>query len=332
MLSGLTVSLPIMMMDRTRIERVDVEAATDQTLAALRRELRDKLRTITSPEHHMQMAQAYEAYSEAAFYLEMKDRNVLLERTPGTGRHGEKRPDFRHSRSSGDLYFEVKALEISEPLSRHKEIAYEALEIAADLDQRARKPGVHFGEPHEISGHLPTADTASRIDETIRKIRNNIKLEQIQFGATVLVVDLGRLSGIPQGASGLLPVFFNDGPPAESCVTGELWQIAVGLPGEQIFVLPEFEGKSNLDGHQIERGILREFTSLMGITFVQPRWSERPELLTIWNTRWDRSTLKNPCPLSEHEVEEVLKKYSDGLNDQRNELGWEYRVSSARRR
>lgn len=58
----------------------------------------------------------------------------------------------------------------------------------------ARKPGIHFGEPHEISGHLPNAGSVARIDDTIQKISNNIKAGQIEYGPTVLVVDLGRFN------------------------------------------------------------------------------------------------------------------------------------------
>jgi hypothetical protein len=327
LVSGLTVSVPIMIMTRAQVERITNDAATDSTLASLDRELRAKLKAVTAPEDHIQMAQAYEAYSEASFYLAMKDRGVVLERTPGTGGHKAKRPDFRYSHASGHLYFEVKALEIAEPLRRHKEIGHEALEIAAEMDERVRKPGVHFGKPHEISGHLPNAGSVARIDDTIQKISNNIKAGQIEYGPTVLVVDLGRLRGIAQGASGLLPVFFHEAPPAESCVSGELWQVALGLPGEQILSLPEFDGKSNLAGHQTEKGILRQFPALMAITFFLPRWSDKPELLTIWNVGWDQTALENACTLKEREIEAVLHGYSDGLNDQRNELGWGYRVS-----
>lgn len=117
-------------------------------------------------------------------------------------------------------------------------------------------------------------------------IKNIIKPEQIQFGPTVLVVDLGRLSGVPFGPAGLLPVFFHDGPPAESCVSGELWQIALGKPGEQVFHLPEFDGNSNLSGHQSELGVLHAFPSLVAITFQCPRWLQPAELLTIWNMGW----------------------------------------------
>ncbi len=327
LLSGLTVSVPIMVMTRELVERITLAAAADPTLASLDRELRAKLKSVNGPDDHVQMAQAYEAYSEASFYLAMKDRGVALERTPGTGGHQAKRPDFRYAHVAGHLYFEVKSLEIADPRRRHKEIGHEALEIAAELDGRARQPGIHFGEPHEISGHLPNAGSVARIDDTIRKISSNIKAGQIEYGPTVLVVDLGRLSSMPQGPSGLLPVFFHAAPPVESCVSGELWQIALGSPGEQIYSLPDFDGKSNLAGHQTQEGILRRFRSLMAITFFLPRWADKPELLTIWNSGWDQAALDNPCTLCEHEILKVLHEYSDGLNDQRNELAWAFRVS-----
>ncbi|HEX2841357.1 hypothetical protein [Hyphomicrobium sp.] len=71
------------------------------------------------------MAQAYEAYAEASFWLEMADRGVKLERNPGTGVDSQQRPDFVHHHAGGDLYFEVKALEIADPMQRHKASAYE---------------------------------------------------------------------------------------------------------------------------------------------------------------------------------------------------------------
>lgn len=327
MLSGLTLSFAVMIMDTDRIECIEQSASQDATLAALARELRAKLRAIKQPDDHVQMAQAYEAYAEASFAAKMKSKKVPLERTPGTGRHGEKRPDFEHSHSSGKIHFEVKALEIEDPLRRHPQIALEALEVSAELQQRAQKTGVHVGKPLFVSGHIQGADTVSRIETTIEKINNNIKLDQIYYGPTVLVVDLARLAGSPQGASGLLPVFYHDGPPAESCVSGELWQIALGMPGEQIFSLPEFDGKSNLAGHQSTAGILREYPGLLGITFMLHSWSKEPPLFTVWNTAFDTSLLQSSCTLSEDEVEDLLATYSDGLNDDHNELGWRHRRS-----
>ncbi|HHX90063.1 hypothetical protein ACFPLB_08005 [Aquamicrobium segne] len=138
MVSDLTVSVPIALISKERISEIEQRAPSDPTIGALNAELRKKLKAIARPEDYTQMAQAYEAYAEASFCLVMADRGVQLERTPGTGKLNQKRPDFVHHHGNGDIYFEVKALEIAAPIARHKEIAHQALEIAADLDQRAR--------------------------------------------------------------------------------------------------------------------------------------------------------------------------------------------------
>ena len=328
-IAGLTTSMPLMLMTTERIKEFETAAQTDPLMKELCRELRRKLRAIKGPEDYTQMGQAYEAYAETSACSELRKRGIALQRTPGTGQHKKQRPDFVHKHVSGDIFFEIKALDIADKLTRHQVIAKEGLEVRAELEQRARTPGVHFGRPQIVSGHRPAATAVQRIDETAQRIKNIIKPEQIQFGPTVLVVDLGRLSGVPFGPAGLLPVFFHDGPPAESCVSGELWQIALGKPGEQVFHLPESDGNSNLSGHQSELGVLHAFPSLVAITFQCPRWLQPAELLTIWNMGWDQSTLVN---LQEHEIGELLHSYSDGLNDQRNEIGWDYRVTPRRPR
>lgn len=325
-LAGLTVSVPIALMTASRIDEIEARSAGEPTLASLNNELRKRLKAVQGPQDHTPMAQAYEVYAEACFWLEMADRGVRLDRTSGTGQFNQKRPDFVHTHSAGNVYFEVKALEIADPSTRHNQIAYDALDSAADLDARARAPGVHFGNPVEISGPLPDASLAERLDATIEKLTNNVKGDQIHYGPTVLVVDLGRFNTIPYGPSSLLPVFFHDGPPAESCVSGELWQIGFGKIKEQLFSLPEFDGKSNLAGHQSRNGVFREYPGLMAITFVHPRWNQKSELLTLWNVGFDKSVLKNSCSLSESDIDDLLYKFSDGVNDSSNERGWHFRV------
>jgi nucleotide-binding universal stress UspA family protein len=294
-------------------------------LASLCRDLRKKFQAIQRPEDFTAMNQAYELYAEAITCLTLMDKGVALERTPMTGQHKQKRPDFVHHHPSGEIYFEVKALEIADSYQRHKDIAEAGLEVAAELAERAKKPGVHFSEL-PISTHREEATAAERIDETAKRIANTIEPDQIHYGPTVLVVDLGRLPGSGQGPSGILPVFYNDGPPAQGSASGELWHIALGLPGERIFVLPEADGFSNLDGHQAERGVLHRFPSLLALMFQFCRWNDPCELYTIWRPGWDKSKLKNPCTLEEHEIEDFLYRCSDGLNNDRNEIGWKFRV------
>jgi len=93
-----------------------------------------------------------------------------------------------------------------------------------------------------------------------------------------------------------------------------------------VFSLPEFDGKSNLAGHQTERGILHDFPGLFAITFMLPRWGEKPCLFTIWNIGSDQTLLENPCKVAESEIGDLLATYSDGLNDHHNERGYKYRV------
>ena len=330
MLSGLTGNLPIMLMSAENIGKFAEMVISNSLMAETVNELRDRLRSIKVAEDYLQMSQAYEAYAEANVCFELARRDVRLERTPGTGEDKKKRPDFTYRHGSGNIYFEVKALEIVGPLTRHKEMADGALEAAADLDARARsKPGVHFSET-EFSGFKHSTSASERIDIVIERINNTVKTAQLRYGPTVLMIDLGRLPVIPFGPSALLPVFFHDGPPAESCVSGELWHIALGNPGERIFRLPKFDGRSNLDGHLKKRGILHDHPGLVAISFVFPSWSGPAEILTIWNVTSEQSALQNKLTLEEHEVDELLAKFSDGLNDDRNERGWEYRVSPLR--
>ena len=326
MLANLTVLIPIALMTASRIDEIQTRSASEPTLASLNNELRKKLKAVQGPQDHTPMAQAYEAYAEASFWLEMADRGVRLDRTPGTGQLKQKRPDFVHVHPAGNVYFEVKALEIADPTTRRNQIACDALDSAADLDARAREPGVHFGNPVEISGPLPGASLAERLDATIEKITNNVKRDQIHYGPTVLVVDLGRFNTIPYGPSSLLPIFFHDCPPAESCVSGELWQIGFGKIGEQLFSLPEFDGKSNLAGHQTRNGVFGECPGLMAITFVHPRWNQKSELFTLWNVGFDKNVLINACSLSESDIDDLLYNFSDGVNDSSNERGWRFRV------
>lgn len=261
MLSGLTANLPIVAMAGVaRMKAFEKIAKSDALMGEVVEELRKRLHAVGGPEDFTQMSQAYEAFAEANFVFEMLERGVKLERTSGTGTVNQKRPDFVHRHPAGNIYFEVKALDIADPLFRHKELAYRALEDAAELDERARKLGIHVSET-VFSGFPPGMSPRERIDFVIERLNNTIKRDQLRYGPTILVVDLGRLPGMGFGASGLLPVFFHDAPPAESCVSGELWHIALGQIGERIFQLPEFDGQSNLSGNLTKQGVLHEFPS-----------------------------------------------------------------------
>ena len=144
------------------------------------------------------MGQAYEAYAETSACSELRKRGIALQRTPGTGQHKKQRPDFVHKHVSGDIFFEIKALDIADKLTRHQVIAKEGLEVRAELEQRARTPGVHFGRPQIVSGHRPAATAVQRIDETASASRTSSSLSRFssvrQFWSWIWAASAGCLS------------------------------------------------------------------------------------------------------------------------------------------
>ncbi len=318
MMSGLTINWPIFLMDFTTLDLIESGATNgDEVLAQAKNDLFSSLRSITTPENYNAISQAYEFYEEANIYLLLRSRGFPLIRTPGTGGHGQKRPDFQCNHPQGTFYIEIKTLDFQDGWVRHKAIANDALEAKAELDARARKPGVHVGNPTEISSHRPGSSAADRIETAIKKIKSNIKRDQLRYGPTILVIDLSRLSLDAHDPSSLVPIYFDD--QTQSCASGELWHVSFGEMGDRIFVRPEFEGKSNLDRKLQETGVYVECPELMALTFIIRPLSGPAKVYSFQKFTPDFSGLTNQTALKEHQIEEILDQISDASNDSRNE-------------
>jgi hypothetical protein len=109
-------------------------AITDrrQTLATIERQLRAKMNSIEAPKDDVRMAQAYEAYSEIG--------TGAWNRTTQREEAGLSAPAYLWT-----SLFRGEGARDSRALPRHREIAHEALEAAAELAGGARKPEIHFG-------------------------------------------------------------------------------------------------------------------------------------------------------------------------------------------
>lgn len=325
MMAGLTTNWPIFRMQPDVLDEIEQKGnAGDVVLSAAYAAILRHLQKVRQPEDFGPIAQAYEEYSEVSVYLLLSRRGLSLARTAGTGEMKQKRPDFTCTHNGGNIYIEVKSLDFDEGWVRHRKLALDALDKQADLDRRARKPGVHFSEPIEISGFDAATGPADRIEIIIRKIRGNSKLDQLTYGPTLLVVDMGRLECEAQHPSALLPVYFNDGPPDPAIASGELWHVACGLMGDMIYKIPEFAGKPNLDRPLTESGTLREFPELLGVSFVLHALSGPRRIYTIFNLRPDRQKWRQSLSLDEYQVEELLHKMSDAMNDTSNSRAVDY--------
>ena len=321
MMSNLTMSWPLLRMDQAILDEIDSSARTDRFLKTCQQEILTHFGSVRYPEDRNGIAQAYTAYSEASVYVLLKKRGVEIGRTPETGGYMKKRPDFVHEHENGAIYFEVKCLDFEGGDRGHKAVAYNALEVAVDLETRSREPGI--GEM-VISTFAPGATAADRVETLIAKISNNIKREQLTYGPCVLVVDLGRLEPDAHHPSCLLPIYYNDGWHGASCASGELWHTAVGRLHEMLYCLPDFEGDSNIDRPLEKEGVLREHPELLGISFVIKRLCGKVDVYSIWNSGRTTQELEAEGQASENDVLEVIQKYSDALNDTENTWGYRY--------
>jgi hypothetical protein len=321
LMSDLTISWPIVCIDPDVLDDIEKSAgAGDALLARSCKAMLGHFKNIRQPQDQIPISQAYEEYSEASIYLLLKQRGLNLDRTPGTGGVGKKRPDFVHSQNNGELYIEVKSLDFDEGQFRHNRLAVRAMENAAELDGRSRTPGVHIGRELEISSFDLGAGPAERIEIIIRKVRGNAKLEQLRYGPTLLVVDLGRLNVDATDPSCLTPIYFDQGAAGDpACASGELWHISLGRVGNMIYKLPSFAGQTNLDRQLTEDGTLVEYPELLGISFVVRRPRGPSKLYTIWNLRPDVSNLANGLTLEEDELGAVIHQISDVWNNTANE-------------
>ena len=325
MMAGLTISWPVVSMDPLMLAAIEKGSADgDDCLRSIEEEMLRHFHDVKQPEDRGPIAQAYAAYAEASVYILFKNKDIDLVRTPGTGQHAAKRPDFLYKHQSGEICFEVKCLDFEGGDARHKSIANEALENATDLDARARTPGGHVTE-QVLSSFEPGATPADRIEKLIKKLSNNIKQGQLRHRPCILVVHLGRTMMVDDSPSCLLPVYYNDRPPV-SCVSGELWHVALGRCGDMIYRLPDFEGAGNLDRPLGEKGILFQYPELLGISFVLPHLSgpSETEIYSIRNISQTGDVCEIPCGLAEREIDELIYTYSDAVNNSNNTFECKY--------
>src|SRR5271169_4743583 len=120
MMAGLTISWPMVRISRATLAEIEQGAQqADPVLVTARRDLIRFLGKVKQVQDFGPVAQAFEVYAEACTYLLLKAKGIALQRTPGTGKDKQKRPDFIYSNSRGSIYFEVKCLDFEGGASRH---------------------------------------------------------------------------------------------------------------------------------------------------------------------------------------------------------------------
>ena len=218
---------------------------------------------------------AYNNYNEAICYYELKNKGFVIRNIPENRK--QPTPDFEIEFSYDNwnketitkkIYIEVKSLSFADGNNLYKKIQENALNCNIDLEEQRKKGKQICTTILEISplGNRVNGLT-SEIEEINKKINNNIKSKQYQYGNsndTILLIDLSQYI-FPFKLEDCLPIYPNI--ENKCCVSGRLWMLAFGKKNERIFGCPEFEGKCCFDKDLEHSGILVCNDNIKGIIF-----------------------------------------------------------------
>ena len=217
---------------------------------------------------------AFDSYNEAVTYFDLQQRGFKVHSIPETS---SSTPDFEveftytdwdGKQKADNVFLEVKSLAFANGNLEYKKAQEAALDCNMRIEEQ-RSRGRRFCSSEYCVSPLGDKDTGltAEIEEFNKKICNNIKASQFQYGNgkdTILFVDMSQYM-FPFKEKECLPVY----PDVlrHFSASGSLWMIAFGIKGERIYSWPEFDGKGNFDKLLERSGILNCYDYIKGIIF-----------------------------------------------------------------
>ncbi|WP_075185076.1 hypothetical protein [Teredinibacter haidensis] len=208
------------------------------------------------------------SYSEAFIYAKLQSL-LHIEKIPETS---SSTPDFKVRHKANDIYIELKSLNMVEGNLKHKTVMHSAMNAKIDAEnQIANGSNVGFGfhviQPYKTGSKEYEADSVRLVIEAlISKIGQNIKREQYGLGTTILLVDLAdQLPLHSQQEESIQQQYYDIDNRAK--LSGELWYVAFGKIGDEIYKISGLKGGQCSDGRLQKEGVLREHPYIKGIIF-----------------------------------------------------------------
>ncbi|WP_156418147.1 hypothetical protein, partial [Aureimonas sp. AU4] len=319
------------------IRRMEDEALRSKSMRTFVDDMLKKLGATTNRPRHDVFRQVFDVYSEALVYRLLLERgagHLSIEKIPESKEPG---PDFKcelRTERSGkpkslEFYIEVKALDIVAAPQRLPEMLDEGMDVQIELERQLRegeKIAIASGEsaPYRPFGTNSDYDPWSvrKVIETLaEKAAQNFKPKQFQRGPTFALANLLRLPLPGQGASSLVP-FFYDKQAGGACVSGVLWHMAFGEVGAPVHRSPSFEGAGTADGNLEQAGLLvdpavhLDTPGLIALHYDKGAY----RFDGLYDARWTDSR----SGWSNIEVETVLHALCGDYNDRGNERAHEY--------
>lgn len=292
---------------------LDKESSKDPFIAGRVRKAISELDKVKSIEYDSRCRTAYESYNEALTYLAIKKKYGKIRNIPEMS---SATPDFEimvncsYEQGVKDMqpaYLEVKTLGFAEGNILYKQCQQDALDCNIELDAQ-RRDGKRVCSAVRVVAPLGHVGFVGEIEEILKKIDNNVKKEQFEYGngEVVLYVDLNQLTFSNSiEVNSCLPIYPDI---ARKCVqSGRYWTLAFGRIGDRIYKQPEFEGKGNFDKDLNAEGILNRYPYVKGVIFGTGSKIEDKRFYGFYR---ERDSESNAALL----IESICDFYNDNIN------------------
>jgi hypothetical protein len=207
-------------------------------------------------------------YSEAFIFSKLRAL-LVIDKVPESN---TKTPDFCAKFRGHDIYLELKSLNIFGGALKHQEIMLDGLAARIDAETQIKSGniigiGVQIIDPYKKHGKN-SSDGSPRliIESLIDKINQNIKKDQYLMGDTILILDLSDQLPLLSTPMQSIQKNYRGGTGADHA-SGELWHVAFGKLGEEIYRPTHIDGIDHSDGMLEKQGILIEHRYIKGIAF-----------------------------------------------------------------
>lgn len=208
------------------------------------------------------------SYAEAFIYAKLQSL-LHIEKIPEAS---NSTPDFKAMYRGYDIYIELKSLNMMGGNLKHKTVMHNAMNAKIDAENQIANGsnvgfGLHVIQPYKAGAKNYEADSVRLVIEAlISKIGQNIKREQYGLGTTILLVDLAdQLPLHSQPEEAIQPQYYDINNRTK--LSGELWHVAFGKIGDDIYKTSGLKGEACSDGKLQKEGILREHPYIKGIIF-----------------------------------------------------------------
>jgi hypothetical protein len=253
-------------------------------------------------------------YSEAATYLSLKTKGLLLENIPEIAK---KTPDLKVNLKGEEFFIEIKTLGFSGGDESYIQAIEQGLDAQVSIEEQLKAGyttavAIISIDPLKRRKQDYSYSRQKDFIETITtKIDNNIKKGQFETGSTILLIDLSLIPIPADWKVNSIPIFpLIKNKKLESLVSGILWHSAFAKENERIFSPIEFEGDANIKSALSIEGILNKHDFIKALCF------------QVYNLREERKVVGFYRSKDEDSIMPLLSSFCDFVNDEMNTNGW----------